>query len=429
MNSFNIIHIVLLLLLFCLNIANSQRVVYATVLDSKSNKPLEFVIVRNKANNQIVETNKNGAFSMPINSFKDTLEVTYLGYNRLSLISGDIKETIFLKQNINLLDEVEISSSNTSKQLSTKDLTPISIVSDDTFLYVLYTKNKGRNEKYSLHIFNEYGVIKDIVEIEEKEKFELIKNCRGDLYLKLGDEFILIDIIDDTFQMIEKINAVDFYKLFGKCIGNFKSTYMYELVKMNGLHKLYFVVNADSFHIAKSIVFDKKIKNYIYDKGFIEYGKNVSTMEITDYASNLQIRRDQASSFILENIIHKNRVNNFCFVYDNNFVLFNFDEAKMEWFDNEGKAKKTIESVDFLASDQYKNFVLQDKLGGKFYVVKNLRDDYQICMIDMNTGIVNDFLSLNIAFFESIEIINGNVFILGRKNNIEFNKLYYKSNN
>lgn len=229
--------------------------------------------------------------------------------------------------------------------------------------------------------------------------------------------------------MIEKINAVDFYKLFGKCIGNFKSTYMYELVKMNGLHKLYFVVNADSFHIAKSIVFDKKIKNYIDDKGFIEYGKNVSTMEITDYASNLQIRRDQASSFILENIIHKNRVNNFCFVYDNNFVLFNFDEAKMEWFDNEGKAKKTIESVDFLASDQYKNFVLQDKLGGKFYVVKNLRDDYQICMIDMNTGIVNDCLSLNIAFFESIEIINGNVFILGRKNNIEFNKLYYKSNN
>jgi hypothetical protein len=398
-------------------------------LDSKSFIPLEFVIVHNKANNQIVETNKNGAFSMPINSLKDTLEVTYLGYNRLTLISGDIKETILLKQNTNLLDEVKISSSKTSKQLNTKDQSPISIVSDDSLLYVLYTKNKGRNEKYSLHILNEYGIIKDIVAIEETEKVELIKNCRSDLYLKLGDEIILIDIIDNTFQMIEKINADDYYKLFGKCISNYKSFYMYELVKMNGLHKLYFVVNADSFHIAKSITFDEKIKDYIGDMGFIEFGKNVSTMEITDPSMNSEIRRAQASSFLLENIIHKNRVNNFCFAYGNNFVLFNFDEAKIEWFDNEGKLIKAIKSVDLLASDQYKNLVIQDKLGGKFYIVKNLRDDYQICIIDMKTGNVSDCLSLNVSFFESIEIINGNVFILGRKNNVEFNKLYYKSIN
>lgn len=421
----HLLHIITLILLN-VSLANSQNFINSLVLDSKSKMPLEFVLIHNRANDEIVETNSKGEFILPINSLSDTLEITYLGYYNLRLISGDVKAEILLLQNINYLQEVKIYSNKNSIPLNSKNLYPISIVSKDSFLYVLNRQNKIKEDKYVLQIYNESGVIEEVVKIEESKNIELVKNCHGNIYLKVGNEYVLIEFVNNLFRMVEKISENDYTKLYRNCIGYFKSTYMYELEKLNGLNKLYFVVNTDSFTLVKSILFEEKIENYKEDMGFIEYGKNVSTMEIYDAGLNSKIRRAQASSFLLENIIHKNRVNNFAFDSDSNFVLFNFDEGKIEWIDIKGQISKTIDSVEFLSSSHFENLIVQDKAKQKYYAIKKMSSGFKIYDIDIFTGTISEYISLDVAFLDALEILNGNIFALGRKNNTEFNKLYFK---
>lgn len=109
-------------ILFFINILNGQ--VNGVVLDSVSKEPLVYANVILQSEQIGVATNFKGAFQInnKNNLESDTLLVSHVGYKSQKIVINHIKKdsiyTFYLKENLQLLDEILIKS---SKKLSKKN--------------------------------------------------------------------------------------------------------------------------------------------------------------------------------------------------------------------------------------------------------------------------------------------------------------------
>lgn len=409
----------------------SQNVISATIKDFDSSLDLEFVSVYNKNTKNFIETNSKGNFSLEFKLITDTIEISYLGYEKKSIAINQISAIIYLKRLEIKSELVEIIGFKESYQIN-REKRILKFITNDTFVFSLNKVSVGLETKYNIEVFNEFGISQKVIPLDGYDKkIDILSNCMRKTYLKIDTVCIRFEFNNSQFQLIEKLSLDKYNHIFGNCVSYFDKKLVYQMSKFKGLEKRYFLVNANknTSIIFKEIILEDRLKLYNYDLGKIEYGKNISTMDITDGGQNRLIRNKQADSHFLESVFHTNHKNNYIFPLDSGFVIFNYDEKSIELFKNDGLLIKAIKGVEILSNDEFKNIIIHDKIKSEFYTVKKIKTEYKICSIDIFTGNVKDCTSLNVSFFDLIEIINGNVFILGRKNNVEFNKLYYKSIN
>jgi len=88
----------LVFLLFCFQIVKGQAIT-ARVIDASNNKPLSYAIILFQFQQKVVYTDPNGYFSLSLDSLnqKDSITVQYLGYGKLSVATGNLKDGMVLK--------------------------------------------------------------------------------------------------------------------------------------------------------------------------------------------------------------------------------------------------------------------------------------------------------------------------------------------
>ena len=99
----------LILLLFIASFQSNYAQVKGLILDKETKRPIERVNVYTKCNNKIQATTSdtNGRFT--IESLCDSLTFTHIDYMKKVISKSDIRDTIFLTPNYQMIGEVVVS--------------------------------------------------------------------------------------------------------------------------------------------------------------------------------------------------------------------------------------------------------------------------------------------------------------------------------
>ncbi|HRG41437.1 MAG TPA: carboxypeptidase-like regulatory domain-containing protein [Saprospiraceae bacterium] len=399
-----------------------------TVVDRKTNRELQFATVFNLSLNLVADTNEDGNFTLEFKNSADTIITFYLGYKPDTTIVSKLKEVIYLEPIQNLIAEIEITDNRNARMINNPKFAPIKFVASDSLIYLLSMIQSGFKKNYELEIFRSNGVSVKKIPIAHVKKMNILLNCQNEVFLHIDDECIKIVFENQQLTLIEKMTFRDYQSLFDHCLASKEDVLIYEKARWNDLEKHYFLVNLNEGKSAliTSVIHDQRLQSYKHDLGFIDYGKKVSTMEITSEGNNRFIRNQQADSHFLEVIFHKNHTDNYFFALDSGFVFFNFDEKLIEFYNPIGGLKQTILDHQIFNSKSKNYCVLQDKLSKKLYYVQERHNDLMVSEIEFGTGSISDGIALDIVFYESIAVVGGNLFVQGRKSLIEDYEVYYK---
>lgn len=250
----------------------SQRKIY--VKDFEKKHILPFASIRLLNENKGLYANDQGAFFLSeING--DSIEVSYLGYFPLKLKKQEIKDTIFLNENFELLREVIVITGQSSKKLIgyIKNKKSLSwYIRHKTELSTLIKNKKVYDKAYirKIHIPIGKKQIK-LIDNKYKETHPKFNNViRVNLYSNLDGRpgkvllanSILIECTQDTNEIIEIDIANDFieYPRNGVFVG----------VEMIGeLDKDRNLINKKETSTLPSFKFTKKKKNSVFSTSFI----------------------------------------------------------------------------------------------------------------------------------------------------------------
>ncbi len=112
-------NILITALLFCFIISNYAQTVTGKIAE-KNKEPIAYATIQVNANYGVL-SNENGEFILNITNFKptDSVFISYLGYQKRSFLLKDfISQNYFLEENIEELNEIEISN----KTLTIKEI-------------------------------------------------------------------------------------------------------------------------------------------------------------------------------------------------------------------------------------------------------------------------------------------------------------------
>ena len=97
-----------LLSLLFINFCFSQSI-HSTLLNKKTEKPVENVAIYNKSKEIVAQADENGKFNIEV-EMTDSLHIYKLGYDFKDLIASELKDTIYLERTINQIDDVYVTN-------------------------------------------------------------------------------------------------------------------------------------------------------------------------------------------------------------------------------------------------------------------------------------------------------------------------------
>lgn len=182
---------------------SSQTEIHGKVITSKSNMIIPFAKVYNKSIGQGTLTDLEGKFSIPINSFSDTLMISFIGFETLQLTNlKDVNESIKLKESVQIISEV-IASAKANEYLY--DL----IIASGKKIPKKNSQSKG------------YFELKTTIENQQVELLEAYYNIEANNYnihnldLKAG-RFALTDYYNTKFVSLASSRSIVLLKLFSE---------------------------------------------------------------------------------------------------------------------------------------------------------------------------------------------------------------------
>jgi hypothetical protein len=167
----------LLFFLCFISVAHAQtKVVVGRILDSVSLKPIQDVLVVNKATSLTTLTNEDGFFYLKMNR-TDTLVLYLIAYYpRYFYVATDAEyakqaHVMMLKPNIEQLKEVEVFGKRKEVDKYPFNSVPATILNPMSFLYERYSKK-----------YRQYSKLQEI--IEKKDREEYLQRLRNQRFTK-----------------------------------------------------------------------------------------------------------------------------------------------------------------------------------------------------------------------------------------------------
>ena len=106
----------MVLLLTVLNVAYTQVAIKGKVIDATTNQPIQGVTVAAINNNSSAATDKNGSFSLSVNSIQDTILFTSISYSPKALVASGSSQFVSLTPSFASLNEVVVSGSREAQR-------------------------------------------------------------------------------------------------------------------------------------------------------------------------------------------------------------------------------------------------------------------------------------------------------------------------
>ena len=245
--------------------------------------------------------------------------------------------------------------------------------------------------------------------------------CLDQLYISNKKYAIRLDYQNENLGLLEKTPILKFEKVFKHCINSNEHSLFYEVRLENGLLKKYILSDKNSGNTLKlkEVNYQKRIDLYNSKKGLIARADISSNMGDITVAENEKIRDLQEEADFLETVFFRNYIENYLFSKDEEIVLFNCDEKKIEFFNKEGKLVNWVEMQFEPVINAGFKAIISDKETGVFYSIFKESGKFKLGQIDLKTGKITLKTSIEASTIKKAEIIRGRLFLLGIPKNVK----------
>lgn len=404
----------LLVALFCLlqiPLFCQTTSIMGQVKDADSQEAVPYSTIQNLTEDGGVFADDLGVFELPVMKFPVRLVISSIGYKTDTLLIKNKTSnlSILLKKDNNLLPTIEIIARQKLKAINDKKYSPHNFVLWNNYAFLL--SKRGTFGNFQIEVFDEQGNLFKTHQLDLGRIDDIKVNCLDKLYIGNKTHNINLDYSSGQFVPLSQMLNSDYDSFFENCICQDEQSLIYEFKLQNGLVKKY--VKADKrtgdSALFKEIKEEQRLANYKQDVALINEAHTVSNMGDIDVCENERVRRVQAQGDFMEQVFYKNFAENYLFTLDEQFVLFNHEERKIEFFGEEDH----FIPMDFASDKSYMGLVLLDKTTQKIHAAFHVPKGIALKEVNLTTGQAGKEHFLEVAHFEKIKIQSDVAFVLG----------------
>ncbi|MGK0364064.1 MAG: hypothetical protein ACI85O_001118 [Saprospiraceae bacterium] len=409
-NQNNILFVALLCLLqtplFC-----QQLTLHGQIKDAISQEKIPYSTVQNINEDSGVFADSLGVFEIQVKKYPVFLVISSVGYQTDTLIvnSSSSYLSILLKKDNNLLPTVEIVARQKLKAINDKTYFPHNFVIWNNYVFLL--SKRGTFGNFQIEVFDVNGELFKTHQLDLGRIDDIKVNCLDKFFISNKTHNINLDYTSGQFIPLSQMLNSDYETLFKNCTCQDETNLFYEFKLANGLIKKY--VQADKrtgeSALFKEIREEQRLENYKQDLAMIQEGNSTSNMGDINAFDNKRIRRTQSQGDFMEQVFYKNFKENYVFKLNDQLVLFNHEERKIEFF---GEQNDFV-SMTFADDKDYIGLILVDKMTQKIHAAFNVPKGIALKEVNLRTGQTEREHFLEIANFEKIRVQNDVAFVLG----------------
>jgi len=397
-------------------LGKSQSKINGYVVD-ENNNPISNVNIFFK-NNQVKGTisNKDGYFE--INNQNDSLIFLHLIYKSIT-IKPDSSNIIVLNEKSFLLNEVVISSEISELIIKNPWIIDYEITTE--YIFVAYVSNKGP-------IIEIRDLTNKILYQENSKEFiEFQKDCIGNIYLHIGENYFLIEFKSFYYKIIKSYNETEFNRIKYSCDVKIKEFQFYNYF-LNEKYNLIFNYNTttESYTLLNTIADEKDIQciRELEKENIIKL-KNLKILndKINDYKilgdenksiydelkyDAYRLQNEINTDLLFKNLIQKKKINSPIYnINDTIYVFDNVNNILFKYLFNGNPLNKIVFTPPLLNPI----FITQDLQSLDIYYIYKLKDIVKIYKYNRN----NNSFEYNISVKNKIEkpiIINSKLYFI-----------------
>ncbi len=328
----------------------------------------------------------------------DTIYVTRFTYLEIRLTASDAQ-----------LPEVSVTAERAWEVINKEKVFPLDFTVCQNRLFVL--GQRGVGNRFHLSAYSAAGKMQFECELTIGKITGLETNCFDQLILKTRDFAIRLDA--GNLQPVEKTPYEDYKKLFAACRASTESLVYLERIDFDGFRKLYIIGERGGGNIGlfQSVAYPSKARARA---AFLRTGKgDFNIGEVHSASANRKARRAQGSYDFEKAIVHKNHNDNSLFLYQENLVLFNFDNDAIERYSLGGDSLSFVE-IGFNKEGRPDDATMvHDPISGKYYAIRRARAGYALHEVDLATGDIVRKHPLNIARYNKLAVLDNRVYMVG----------------
>lgn len=402
--------LLLLLLLQGAELLAQQNLFHGKVQDASTELPLL------AANIQIKETrigaiaDEQGQFTLTIPALPVEVTISYIGYETYTLILEEIpdeQQIIRLKSIAESLDEIVVVSTVKSKPISNiKSYSVVDFeVMEDRIVRLEY---HGVFKKYQLALVDLNGAYLHLLPLKNYRFIEgLYQSCHNNCFLLTEKIAYQLSLEGDEIKIESDHNKKVFNAYVKACHTANEQYSYYVFERMNGLEKLLerydnATGETKTFHVVAEA---DRINNMMRDINWIVYGKKaINVGDISDL-ENDYIRNAQAESDFLSRVFYQPDLPIYLYSFEQDLVLFNHTQGKIEYFDHEGN-KEHVREIDYQRDKSWEKELVFDPFGKMVYGLFDHRQGFILKQIDPYSGQITRSGLIEEVYIEKIRIVN-----------------------
>jgi len=394
-----------------MSLFSQQLTLKGQIKDDTSQEVIPYSTVQNINEETGVFADSLGIFVLPLKKLPTRLVLSSVGYQNDTIIVKNLSSnfSFFLQKDSNQLPTVEIVARQKLKAINDQTYFPHNFVIWKDYAFLL--SKKGTFGNFQIEVFDASGKLYKTHQLNLGRIDDIKVNCLDKFFISNKTHNINLDYTSGQFVPLNKMLNSDYETLFEHCVCQDEKNLFYEIKSANGLVKKY--VKADkttgNSTLFKEIREEKRLENYKRDLSLIQEGNSISNMGDIDVGENERIRKIQSQGDFLEQVFYKNFTDNYFFTLNDQLVLFNHEERKIEVFGEES----AFVPMTFVGDKDYIGLILFDKIKQKFYAAFNIPKGIELREVNLKTGQAERNYFLDVAFFEKIKVQNDIAFVLG----------------
>lgn len=398
--------------------ANGQGVVEGIVLDFITKKPIPNVNIQQINESKGTATNGIGIFRIIVEIIPTELIFTHIGYESHFEIVEKINATrlikIMLVPKVNKLKAISIISSIEEKTLSPKDSYTIVDfeINVDKLYWIEYAGSFNGRIISSFDLMSDQITLTSLDTIKNIEKLE--ENCDHKLYLLTRDFAYQISSNKGQIDLKQRINLSTYNDYIKPCILRSDDDLIYLQTAYNGLEKNYLRYNIETNSLTNFITISQQeeISQFKEDQNLIKQSKTASNITSNSTERNKKIRDLQKKGDFLEMIYYKPEFDNFLFSDQEQLILLNHIQGRIEKYDN---FKLTSSNkLKYIEDKAWMRKVILDKKTERIYTLFKKKNGIKIHEINIDSGDTKfiDAIQTEIYNYENIRIDDGQLYYL-----------------
>ncbi len=424
--SFRFLYPVLIIFLCQEVLSQEPLLIKGRIIDKSTGSPISDVNIKLRDYPFGTTSSKEGKFSILVRELPVVLEISYIGYQNLTLeISKPVKKelTLFLQIATKELEGVVISDSKIETVYKDNVYSVLDYeFLDDNILLLVY-KNSFSNDLILLNTMNDTVAKLNANRFKPKSLF---KDCLGYTHVLCTDTAYQVNYQDGRIDLLYPTPTDTFVKLFYPCVACIGDKLYVRYFLYNALIVEYAYVKKEEkkLHLLRLIADSVKtdlVYSNPYIQGLLNFGGNgYLENRVLNMSGNVamedqiemisDLRHDEYEAHYLKSIILTPVYAPLLKLHDT-IAIFNHPSDRIELYSSSDRLLANVQ-IDYHKDRAWVKEILKDEATDQAYCMFLHNGEYEVRKLDVQSGNIVKSTRIFFPFAKAIKIRNGYVYYI-----------------